>query len=168
MLTTITGTLVHPYGPDRAQPLAAGKAVLEIETVGVIGGAVYGPDRLRARVEAGALVDRETGEPIELAAGVWTLSVYPAGCAPSWSPLQLAIEPGMETVDLADLVPVATIDGVAMTRGPAGRSIHHVTDPNGAGKATIVYDDGTSQPWDLSALIAVLKADLLAALTRTA
>lgn len=161
MLTLITGTLVHPHGSDRAQPLD-GTALFTLDTQGVIDGGVYGRDSLSVPVVGGELVG-----PVALAPGLWDLTVTQADCAARDLHLQLAVEPGVESIDLASVAPVAVIDGIAYTRGPAGRGIDHVTDPNGAGKATIVYDDGTSQPWDLSALIAVLKSDLLAALTRT-
>lgn len=157
MLTLITGRIVHPHGPLAARPVT-GEAIFQLETPGVVDGAVHGPSTYTARILDGVLVGREPeGEgpagPVRLAPGVWALRVEPECGGSAWW-LTVPVEPGVESIDLASAAPVAVIDGVSYTRGPAGRGIDHVTDPNGAGKATIVFTDGTSQPWDLSALIA--------------
>lgn len=137
MLTTITGRLVHPHGPDRAQPLD-GTALFTLDTQGVIDGGVYGRDSLSVPVVGGELVG-----PVALAPGLWDLTVSPADCAARDLHLQLAVEPGVESIDLATAAPVAVIDGVAMTRGEPGRGIDFLGNADAEGWATVTWTDGT-------------------------
>lgn len=152
MLTLITGRIVHPHGPLAARPVT-GEAIFQLETPGVVDGAVHGPSTYTARILDGVLVGREPegegpAEPVRLAPGVWALRVEPECGGSAWW-LTVPVEPGAETVDLLDLVPVAEVDGQALARGPAGRGIESLTDPDARGVSTVLWSDGTATTMQL-------------------
>lgn len=136
MLHRVSGRVGHPHGPVVPLPFD-GTVVYSRRDSTVVDGVVVGPDRVPAKVTAGVV------EPVELAAGVWTVYVQPNADArlSPWS-LTIAVD---GPVDLATVAPVATVDGVTYTKGDPGEPGASVVGARDLGDGTIVFtlSDGT-------------------------
>lgn len=111
MLYLVSGRVGHPHGPDSPRPFD-GVVTYVRRDPGVSGGVVVGPDRVPAVVTGGVV------EPVELAAGAWTVYVQPSRASGlgAWS-FRIAVE---APVDLATVAPVAVVDGVTYAKGEPG------------------------------------------------
>lgn len=134
-LTTVTARAVRPHGVTTPLP-ESGVVELTPAMHTTTGGAFQSRETVCV-----TLVDGEISTPIT--PGIWAVRVRPAH-GPAWSGFQVEVPAQSEPFDLATAAPVAVIDGIAYTRGPAGRGIDFLGNADAEGWATVVWTDGTT------------------------
>lgn len=115
MLVRVYGRVVHPHGQDPVT-FVTGDGIIEYvrETIGVIDGAVRGPDRHAVTYVDGVVANAY------LAPGPWVAYVYPGD--ESETPQQFALGlgiPEVAEITLADALAVI-VDDTVITRGEPG------------------------------------------------
>lgn len=144
MLITLTARVTRSHGPGQHALPAEGLIEYQPAAPGIWEGALRAQDPVTSRITDGE------AKTVNLAPGAWRVAVIPE-FGPAWEPWLIELEEdGPTELDLADLAPVAVIDGEKWLKGERGVSVTGYRD-HGDGTISWIFSDGTeTDPTDIS------------------